>query len=121
FQCSEPLDALAEFIATFSRFWASDRPLLRRLRALMELDPDFDQGVRARDSRRQEGLRMLVRRLIEKRGRLAIGSFDEAVDLLSTLTSFETFDALAGSRRSPEQVAKLVNRLARVALGLGAE
>jgi AcrR family transcriptional regulator len=119
FQHTEPLDVLAEFIATFSRFWASDRPLLRRLRALMELDPDFEQGVRARDSRRQEGLRMLVRRLIEKRGRLAVGSFDEAVDLLSTLTSFETFDALAGNRRSPQQVAKLVNRLARLALGLG--
>src|SRR5689334_17811451 len=30
----EPLDALAEFIATFAHFWTSDRLIIRRLRAL---------------------------------------------------------------------------------------
>jgi AcrR family transcriptional regulator len=115
----EPLDALEEFIATFCRFWASDRLVLRRLRALAALDPDFEQGVRAREGRRQEGVRALVRRLAEAHGRPARGSVDEAADLLLALTSFETFDALAVGRRGPAEVARLVYRLARAALGLG--
>jgi hypothetical protein len=34
------------------------------------------------------------------------------------LTSFESFDALAGATRSPEEVAPLIQRLAHAALGL---
>jgi hypothetical protein len=38
--------------------------------------------------------------------------------VLHMLTSFETFDALAGPDRSPQDVAPLVQRLAVAALGL---
>jgi AcrR family transcriptional regulator len=114
----EPLDALAEFIAAFGGFWTSDRLVIRRIRALAALDPDFEQAVRARDERRRGGLRALLPRLAEKYGRPAADSLDETVDVLHTLTSFETFDTLAGTTRSPEEVAPLVHRLARVALGL---
>src|SRR5438093_8445964 len=40
FSRADPLDALAEFIAIFCRFWASERPLIRRLQGLAALDPD---------------------------------------------------------------------------------
>jgi AcrR family transcriptional regulator len=116
----EPRDALAAFIATFGHFWASDRLILRRLRALGTLDPELEQALRARDERRREGLRVLVRRLKAKHGLPGARSVAEAVGVLHTLTSFETFDNLAGSTRGPEDVTPLVQRLALAALGLGA-
>jgi AcrR family transcriptional regulator len=114
----DPLVALSEFIATFGRFWGSDRLIFRRLGGLKALDPDFAQGLAARDERRRAGLRVLLRRLGERPGPAAV-SFDEAVDVVHALTSFETFDALAGATRRPEQVTALVQCLVRRALGLG--
>jgi AcrR family transcriptional regulator len=113
----DPLVALAEFIATFGRFWTSDRLVIRRLRSLAALDPEFE-GVRTRDEWRRGGLRVLLGRLAEQYGRPAPEALDEAVDLIHTLTSFETFDTLAGTARSPEEVVPLVQRLARAALTL---
>jgi AcrR family transcriptional regulator len=121
FQRPDPLDALAEYIAVFGRFWNSDRLVTRRLRALAALDPDFEQVVRARDERRREGLRVIVRRLVEKYARPTPEAFDEAVDVLYTLISFECFDTLAGSTRSLEEITPVVQRLARSALGLAEE
>jgi hypothetical protein len=37
---------------------------------------------------------------------------EEAADMLYMLTSFSIYDTLAGPRRSPEQVAALIRRLA---------
>ncbi len=118
FQKPEPLDALAEYIMVFSRFWDSDRLVTRRIRGLAALDPDFEQVVRARDERRRQGLRVIVKRLVEKYGRPAPEAFDEAVDVLYTLISFECFDILAGPNRGPVEVAPIVQRIAYAALGL---
>jgi AcrR family transcriptional regulator len=115
---ARPLDALAELVAAFAGFWTSDRLVLRRIRGLAALDPDFEQGVRARDERRRDALRAILARLPREHSRPTARSLEEAVDVLHTLTSFETFDALAGSTRSPEEVLPLVQRLARAALGL---
>jgi AcrR family transcriptional regulator len=112
------LDALADFIAVFGRFWGSDRVLIRRLGALTELDPDIEQTLLGRNERRREGARVLVRRLSEEHGRPAAEAYDEAVEVLLTLTSFQTFDSLAGKTRSPEEVVPLVRRLVWSALGL---
>src|SRR3954463_3080390 len=46
FRQPEPFDALAEYIAFFSRFWDADRLVMRRLRALAALDSDFEKVVR---------------------------------------------------------------------------
>lgn len=118
FRQPDPLDALDEYITVFGRFWQSDRLVTRRLRALSALDPDFEQVVRARDERRREGLRVIVHRLVEKYGRPAPDTFDEAVNVLYTLISFECFDTLAGPSRSIEEVSPVVQGLARAALGL---
>ena len=40
------------------------------------------------------------------------------IDVLFTLTSFETFDSLAGPGKTPEAVVPLLQHLARAALGL---
>ncbi len=118
FRQSDALDALDEYITVFSRFWQSDRLVTRRLRALSALDPDFEQVVRARDERRREGLRVIVRRLVEKYGRPTPEAVDEMVNILFTLLSFECFDTLAGPARSIEEISPVVQRLARAALGL---
>ena len=118
FRRPDTLEALAGFIAAFGHFWAADRLAMRRLRSLAALDPDFEQGVRARDERRREGLRVILQRLAERRRRPASETLNEVADVLFTLTSFETFDTLAGSTRSLEDVVPLVQWLARVALRL---
>jgi AcrR family transcriptional regulator len=117
FRQANPHDALAELVGTFSHFWQSDRLLARRLRGLATLDPEFEQVVRTRDERRRKGLRVIVQRLSDQEGRPAPDAIDETVEVLFTLTSFETFDTLAGPGRSCVDVAPTVQRLVRVALG----
>jgi AcrR family transcriptional regulator len=114
----DPLEALAAYVAAFGRFWAAERLVLRRLRSLAALDPELDQGVRARDARRRAGLELLAGRLADRYGHPAPAALEETVAVLHMLTSFETFDALAGPDRSPQDVAPLVHRLAVAALGL---
>jgi AcrR family transcriptional regulator len=121
FRQPDPLEALDEYIRVFSRFWQSDRLVTRRLRALSTLDPDFEQVVKARDERRREGLRVIVRRLVEKYGKPAPEAVDEIVNILFTLLSFECFDTLAGHTHSIEEVTPVVQRLARAALELDNE
>ena len=114
----DPLDALADYVAAFAGFWAAERLVLRRLRSLAALDPELAQGVRARDARRRKGLELLAARLADRYGHPAPDALGEAVVVLHMLTSFETFDALAGPDRSPQDVAGQVYRLAVAALGL---
>lgn len=111
FRQPDPLDALDRFVAVLVDFHASDRVLTRRLRGMATLDQDLALVLGGRDERRRKGLRVLV-------GRLGLAAHDDVVDLLHTLTSFETFDALAGAAREPAEVARLVQRLVRVAAGV---
>jgi AcrR family transcriptional regulator len=118
FRRPEPLDALDEYITVFGRFWSADRLVMRRLRALAALDPDFEHVIRTRDEWRRQGLRVIVQRFAEKHGRPAPEALDEAINVLFTLIGFECFDTLAGPTRSIEEVAPMMQRLARAALGL---
>ncbi len=118
FRQANVLDALAEFIVQFFRFWASDRLVLRRLRSFAARDTDFAQVLQARDERRREGLRVITRRLMAEYGRPAQEQYDETVDILYTLTSFESFDMLATATRTAEEAAALVHRFVCAALGV---
>jgi AcrR family transcriptional regulator len=118
FQQPDPTVSVAEYIAVFGRFWSSDRLVIRRLHGLAALDPEVEQGLRAREERRRSGLGVLVRRLAERHGRPAPEALDDAVAILFMLTSFESFDTLAGPERTPEDVAALIQQLARAALDL---
>jgi AcrR family transcriptional regulator len=116
----EPRAALAAVIAAFGSFWHSDRVVIRRIRGLAAIDVDFEQAVRARDERRREALRTVIGRFAEGRQKPPPHAGDEVIDVLHTLTSFETFDNLAGAARSPEEVIPVVCRLADAVLGLDA-
>ena len=118
FRRPEPLDALDEYINVFGRFWSADRLVMRRLRALAALDPDFEHVIRTRDEWRRQGLRVIVQRFAEKHGRPAPEALDEAINVLFTLIGFECFDTLAGPTRSIEEIAPMMQRLARAALGV---
>jgi len=111
-------EALAGFVAAFASFWSSDRIVIRRIRALASLDPDFELAVRARDERRREGLRSIVGRLAEQYRKPSPAAQQEVIAMLHTLTSFETFDNLAGPGRNPDKVISLVCRLAQAVLEL---
>lgn len=118
FRQPEPREALKQYLLVFSRFWEGDRLVMRRLRALAALDPDFEQVIRARDEWRRRGVGVLTQRFVERYGLPPPERVDESVALLLTLSSFETFDTLAGPTRRLEEVAPLVCRLAYAALGL---
>jgi AcrR family transcriptional regulator len=106
----EPREALGLFVAAFGRFWAADRPAMRRLRALAQLDPDVGAVIAARDQRRRDGLAVLA-------GRLGAAAPDRVVRILTALTSFETFDAVAGPDRDIGAAVPDIVRLAEAALG----
>jgi AcrR family transcriptional regulator len=110
----DPREGLRRFIGCFGQFWSADRATMRRLRALAVLDPDVGAVISARDQRRQEGLTVLA-------GRLAGASVlaaepGHAVRALFMLTSFETFDALAGPDQDLTAVVPDIVRLAETAL-----
>jgi AcrR family transcriptional regulator len=112
------LAALEKFVETFARFWGADRVVTGRLRALAALDADFAQVVRGRDGWRRNAGRALIGRFVAEQGRPPLELIEEATALLFTITSFESFDTLAGSDRTPEAVAPLIFGLARAALRL---
>jgi AcrR family transcriptional regulator len=118
FSQTDPVLALHAFIGVLGHLFTADRLVLRRLRALAVLDPDFEAAMQGRDQRRYEGLRVLVQRLAGGRARRATTTNPTEVEILHALTSFETFDALAGPTRNPEEVVPTVQFLASRVLGL---
>jgi AcrR family transcriptional regulator len=115
----DPVEALATFVAAFSRFWAADPLVMRRLRALAALDPEVGAVIAKRDAWRRKGLALLVDRLTDQP--LVGESFDpdQAVRALHALTSFETFETLAGADRTIPEVTPLVVDLVQAALLAG--
>jgi AcrR family transcriptional regulator len=115
FDAPNALAALDELVSAFGRFWASDRLIMRRLRALAVLDPDFE-GARERDERRRNLFQQVVGRITEQYGQPDAESAPQLVDILTTFAGFESFDALAGQDGSPEEVIPVIQGLARLAL-----
>jgi len=118
FRKPDALAALDALIVAFAHFWTPDRHIIRRLHGLAALDPEIEQGDQVRNERRRKALREIAGRIAEQHGRPTPESFAEVIDILHMLTSFETFDALAGRRRSPEDMVPAVRSLALAALGL---
>lgn len=110
-----PDAAIHGFVTAFAGFWAADRIVMRRLRALAALEPDVGAVIAARDQRRREGLTVLVSRLPGSSAAPA----GPTVQMLYTLTSFETFDTLAGPDRDLADALPMVTSLAEAALFRG--
>ncbi|MFJ3205770.1 TetR/AcrR family transcriptional regulator [Streptomyces sp. NPDC086989] len=111
FTLADPWQAVDRFVAVLGDFWAVDRLCTRRLRALAALDEEVGRVVAARDARRRQGAAVLTARLA--------GAPEDAAAVLTVLTSFETFDALAseaGDGADVRSATPVVMRLVKAAL-----
>ncbi|HTE47510.1 MAG TPA: helix-turn-helix domain-containing protein [Gemmatimonadaceae bacterium] len=108
--------ALDLYVAVFGRFWTANRRAHRRLRAAALQDTDLEAAIAQRNERRRRGLNEFVRRLGKSPRSRANDGFagNELVNVLFVLLSFETFDALAGPERTPDDMTPTVQRLARL-------
>ena len=102
FMAPDPESALRRLVDVFVHFWSTERVAIRRLRAMAVVDPREGAGARGRDAWRREAVRNLLRKFGD---RPDLTRDDRLIELLTMLTSFETFDQLATNRRSGEIVA----------------
>jgi AcrR family transcriptional regulator len=109
-QIQDPLATLNDFILVFARFWASDRNVIRRLHSLGAIDGEIGKGLQARNERRRQGVRTIMERFARMNPSLTSIQEPIVIDTIHVLTSFETFDALAGSARSLDEVVAIVRR-----------
>lgn len=121
FTAAEPTEALHLLVAVFARFWDADRVVMRRLRALAVLDPDVGSVIAARDDRRRQALAVLVERLTDGSGAARADARETVVAALVALTSFETFDALAGAKRAATDAVATVTSLVGAVLAANLE
>jgi AcrR family transcriptional regulator len=115
---NEPRQRLHNFIEVFVDFWASDRDVIRRLHALGAIDAEIGRGLRARNERRRNGLRVLLEDYNRMYYRFMPSQEPIMLDTLHMLTSFETYDALAVPGRTVEDVFKAVRKMADQAIGM---
>ncbi|MBO0911338.1 MAG: TetR/AcrR family transcriptional regulator [Acidobacteria bacterium] len=109
--------ALEKMVRGLVEFWASDPVVIRRLRGMAALDSEIDRGVRARDRRRREAAREIVRRFhLDKldSGKLKHNNF--TADVVATLTSFESYDALARAGHGERAITEIVLKLVHAAI-----
>ncbi len=116
FMGAGPEVMLRRLIEVFCAFWASNRIVMRRLHGMAAIDPEFAQVMDARHARRCKAVTAVVSRLSEAHRTPLRFPTEEAIDLLVLLTSFPTFENLAGSTRSTDEVAELIDEIARAAL-----
>ena len=113
----DPHAAVHRLIVVFAGFWAADRVVMRRLRALAALDPDVHAVITARDERRRQGLEVLAGRLAAVGGiQPGDARLGDTIRALLALTSFECFDTMAGPDRDLGDAVPLVTTLADAAL-----
>jgi len=106
--------AMEKLVLTFAGFWSSDPVVIRRLRGIATLDAEIDQGIRARDARRQHAAREIIRRTgLRGKKKPSTEQQNLTADVLSMLTSFESYDALARAGHSQEEIVATITRIAR--------
>jgi AcrR family transcriptional regulator len=117
FHEADPSVALEKLVLVFVGFWSSDPVVIRRLRGMATLDTEIDQGIRARDARRQHAAREIVRRKVLGGKKKPSGEQENlTADVLSMLTSFESYDALSMAGHNQGVIIATLTRIARAAL-----
>jgi AcrR family transcriptional regulator len=116
FKQPDTLAALDEYVAIFGKFWTANRRAHRRLRAAALHDDELAAAIASRNERRRRGVAELMRRLGDDAR--PVVPRDEVVNVIYVLLSFDTFDAIAGAERTPEDVVPTVRQLVRGALGV---
>jgi AcrR family transcriptional regulator len=113
----DPAAGLRTLVGVFAGFWAEDRSVMRRLRALAALDPEVGAVIASRDQRRRSALEAIVGRLLDDPEPSRSPGREQLVRTLWMLTGFETFDTLAGPDQPLAEATSQVLRLIEAALG----
>ncbi len=98
---------LERAVAVFCGFWAANRVLLRRIRGIGAIDPEFGAVLEARNQRRV----MAATHIVGRFG--ARGDTKQRVAALTALTSFEFFDGLVEGGLDERRAMATVLELAR--------
>jgi AcrR family transcriptional regulator len=113
-----PSKAIDKLVSIFVGFWSSDPVAIRRLRAMAVLDPEIAEGIRARDARRSHIAAEILRRMAAAgKKTFTEEQLGTTADVLSMLTSFATYDALASAGHSQGEIIATLVRLVHLALG----
>jgi AcrR family transcriptional regulator len=107
FTAPDPLAGLDILVQVFMHLWESERLVVQRLRALSALDPDFTDKE-DRNQRRRHAIAVLLRRLTP-----APADLDDKADLLTAMTSFESYETLAVGGRDADATARLISAAIR--------
>jgi AcrR family transcriptional regulator len=102
FMASDPMAGLEILVHVFMHLWESERLVVQRLRALSALDPDFTDHE-DRNQRRRHAITVLLRRLSPQPG-----DIDDTADLLTALTSFESYETLIARGRDADAASRLI-------------
>ena len=113
FRVADPMEGIAAMFDVLARYYSTDRMVKRRVHALSALQPDVEKALGLREDRRRRGIRTLLERMARP---WTPERKDELERLLFTLTSFESFDTLAGPHRTFPDVAPLLVSTARAVL-----
>src|SRR6187397_1527542 len=116
FKIADPVAAFDDYVALFGRFWTVNRRTHRRLRAAAMHDAELASAIASRNDRRRKGVAELIRRLGDSAH--PVVPREEAANVIYVLLSFDTFDALAGDSRTPEDVSPIVAQSVGAVLGL---
>jgi AcrR family transcriptional regulator len=107
FLAPDPMAGLEILVQVFMQLWESERLLIQRLRALSTLDPDFSDHE-DRNQRRRQAIAVLLQRLSPPPGDL-----NDKADLLTAMTSFESYETLASRGRDADGAARLITAAIR--------
>jgi AcrR family transcriptional regulator len=108
FREPDPLDGLRTMFHVLARYYSSDRTVKRRLHALAALQPDVARALALREDRRRQGIRTLLEGMEARHGTPPAARRDDLVCLLFTMTSFESFDTMAGANGGFVEVAPVL-------------
>lgn len=109
----DPERMLQAFVQVFCGFWEKHRLLFRRIHGIGAIDPDFGEILEARNQRRHGAAVRIVKRLKIER------SAADVAAILTALTSFEFYDALAALGRSGSEAEAIILKLAIAAIDVG--
>jgi len=112
---ADPLAAMDALVGLFGKFWTESRTTHDRLRAAALADPELGAAMEQRSERRRVALTELIKRIGETR-KLPLPK-GETIEALFVILSFDSYHALAGPGRTPQQVVPTMRRLVRQILG----
>jgi AcrR family transcriptional regulator len=107
FKEPDPIAGLEILTRVFMHLWESERLVIQRLRALSMLDPDF-KDHEDRNQRRRHAITVLLRRFSPPPN-----DMDDKADMLTAMTSFETYETLAAGGRDADACGRLISAATR--------